>query len=456
MPQIFKPDEILDMQFTFTKDDARSVLECTGYKDFALMDRFNLEAVLPRFMNGKVTVLPESVDRDLGIKVGYGFNYCIAEPIIEKNVTENVLEIPIMKELLARGCEINFIGKSAAKFQQFDDKMKDFSAEWKKLPKPYKPIADWIEDCVENYEEKYEMEFPEVDLVILNAFPSFFYQNMMFYLINLHYAKKGVPVFLWDIELRTLRIKDYDTMPKVFKYSGADKVFSKEDFDLIASNAYWLVQIPGEAMGKMRQLNPTIQMLSFFPPYWIREDLGMYNMMKHPKFRTAYVGNDSERRKTIKKFFTPLSKKNKLHLFGGGMSQRSEGYEGFDALKGTIKMHGAIAQEEVWRTYNNSRTCLSVARQRYYEAGHIVHRWLEVVLAGCILLVPRDLHGVENYLNKSFIVDDCEHFEDKINLFNDRANMDKLLHGHWMQKKFIYKTFSAERGVDTILRTAGV
>jgi len=440
---LFKPNEIKATTLDIPREEARTLVKRYGFKDYEYMDRFNLEVLLKL--------------ANKALKIGYGFNYCLPGAFIDRNVTENLLEVPILKEFLARGCGIKFIGKSSAKFQEFGGyPMEDYSSEWKKLPRPYKPIPDWIADCVENYEDKYEMELPDVDFVIMNAFPSFFYSNMMFYLINLHYARKGIPVFLWDIEFRTLRSKESDSFPKIFRYSGADRIFTEGDFEEIASNSTWLLQIPGEALSRVKRLNPGINVLPFFPPYWLRrDDLGIFNMKKKTRYRLTYVGNDSERRKTIRKYFTPLSKKNRLHLFGGGMSQRSEGYEGFDAYLGDIKMHGPISQDQVWNTYNLSRTCLSVARQRYYNVGFVVHRWFEAVLGGSILLLPQELYGVEKYFHSGFLVEDSDHLEERINYFNDEVKFSKLVKLHNFQKKFILGLFSSEKGVDTIFRTIG-
>lgn len=454
MGRIFKPEEISDINLVLDKEEARDLVKKIGFEDYALVDRFNLESILSRFFKGPVNVAPSFMDQKANLSIGYGFNYCVLDAFVDRNVTENLLEIPLLKEFLARGCEINFIGKSQTKFEKSDN-LFDWSSEWKKLPKPYRPLPDWIADCVENYEKKYEMELPDVDFVIMNAFPSFFFSNMMFYLISLHYAKKKIPVFLWDIEFRTLRSKEEESLPKVFRYSGADKLFSEDDFIKIAQNSYWLVQIPGKVLSKVKQLNPHIRILPFFPPYWFREDIGMYNLNKNPRYRLTYIGNDSERRRTIKKFFTPLSKKNRLHLFGGGMSQRSEGYEGFDAYLGNTKMHGPIPQDQVWRIYNLSRTCLSVARQRYYNVGFIVHRWFEVVLGGCILLLPKELFGVEKYFHKGFLVEDSDHLEERVNFFNDKIKFSKLKEASMFQKRFVYKVFSSERCADVILRTLG-
>ena len=452
---LFKPNEITNMNLTLGKEEARGLIEKLGFEDYKFIDRFNIESLLNLAFKGSVSVAPDFNNQNSKLKIGYGFNYCLGDALVDRNVTENLLEIPLLHEFLARGCSINFLGKSPIKFQKFHRNMEDFSMEWKKLPKQYLPTAAWIEDCIENYETKYEVEFPEVDFVIMNAFPSFLFQNMMFYLLNLHYAKKGIPVFLWDIEFRTLRSKPEDRMPKVFRYSGADKVFSEEQFKAIAGNSYWLLQIPGEALDMVKKLNPNIRVLPFFPPYWLREDIGMYNLLNDSRYRISYVGNDSERRRTIKKFFTPLSKKNRLHLFGGGMSRRTEGYEDFESSLGHIKMHGPVSQDQVWRTYNMSKTCLSVARQRYYNVGFIVHRWFEVVLGGSILLLPRELYGVERYMDKSFLAEDVAELESRINFFNDKIKPEKLLKAHDWQKKLIYKLFSSERGADTILRTIG-
>jgi hypothetical protein len=452
---LFKPNEKSEADLKIGKEDARTLVNQLGFEDYKYFDRFNLEALLNRFIRGNVTVFPDYNNQNANLKVGYAFNYCLPDAFVDRNVTENLLEVPLLREFLSRGCEIKFLGKSPIKFQKFAKGMEDFSGEWKKLPKPYQPIPSWIMDCVANYESKYEIELPDVDFVIMNAFPSFFFSNMMFYLISLHYARKGIPVFLWDIEFRTLRSKEADSMPKVFRYSGADKYFTEEEFELIAGNSYWLLQIPGEALSRVKQLNPRIRILPFFPPYWLKDDIGMFDLKQKTRFRISYIGNDSERRRTIKKYFTPLSKRNRLHLFGGGMSRRKEGYEDFDNYVGDIKMHGAIPQDQVWRTYNLSRTCLSVARQRYYNVGFIVHRWFETVLGGSILLLPSELYGVEKYFNSSFLVSDVEELEEKINFFNDKIKMNKLRAVHLWQKKLIYRLFSSEKGVDTIFRTIG-
>ena len=457
MSEIFKSHDILKMPFIFSKGEARELLRKNAkFWDAKFLDRFNLEEVLNRFMHSKVSVTPDPNDMRRGIKVGWAFKACLPHPKIGSNVTSNLLEIPLLKEFLARGCEIHNIGRSTNSFEAFAPKMFDYSAEWRKLPPSYRPVPDWILHCVNECEDTYGMELPDVDFVIMNAFPSFFPDNMMFYVLNILYANRGIPVFLWDYEFRTLKAKEKDTTTKVFHFSGADKEFSDEDFLSIANNAHWLVQIPGMAVTKIRKLNPKISVVPFLPPYWLRKDIGMYSVGKKVMYRTAYVGNDSERRNTIKKYFSPLSEKNRLNLFGGGMSKRTKGYEGFAKNAGTIIMNEGIPQEEVWRTYNISRTCLSVARQRYYDSGHIVHRWLEVVLAGCILLLPRELHGVEKYFDSNFLVDDLASFEAKISFYNDKASLRTLKVANMIQKKFIYQMFSSERGVDTIFRTVGI
>lgn len=447
---IYKAKE-LDIEAEFSVSDARLLLSKTNFKDYDLIDRFNLERLLRNLTNNRNTKVLSGKKSKL--KVGWGFNFCISESIADRNVTENILEVPILHELLARNCFINYIGKSVTKFEQFHSNMKDYSDEWRKLPKPYKPIASWIEDCIEGYEDKYEMELPKVDFVIMNAFPSFFHSNMMFYLINLHYAKSRTPVFLWDIEQRTLKMKEQENFSKYFKYSGADKIFSKEQFASIVDNGYWLVQIPGVSLDKVRSLNPRIRIMPFFPSYDL--ELGLFEPNDKPAYRIVYIGNDSERKQAFKKYFSPLSKKNRLNLFGGGMSQRHEGYKDFESYKGNTKMHGPIEQDQVWRMYNLSRTCLSISRQRYYDMGCIPHRWFEVVLGGCILLVSSELYGVKRYMNKAFIVDDSEHLEERVNFFNDKIKQNKLIEAHEYQKNFIYKYYSSERNVDAIFGAIG-
>jgi len=448
------PEEMDGLKVEISKSGARDILRQSFFMDADLFDRHNLELLLRNYVFDRkldFKVLPDLEERNKNVRIGWGFNYCIGEPIVDRNVTENVLEIPLLKEFLARGCSIDFIGKSTAKFQKFHPKMTDHSHIWKCLPQAYKPVGEWIIDCCTNYEDYEGFELPEVDLVIMNAFPSFPFTNMMFYLISMHYAELGVPVFLWDPELRTLRTKD-QPWSKPFSYSGADKFFDESVFEKIASNSFWLLQIPSESLTKIKQLNPSIRIIPFFPPYSM--ELGLFNINPKPRYRLTYVGNDSERRATFRKFFTPLSKKNKLHLFGGGMSRRTEGYQSFDQYVGNTKMHGPIEQDQVWRTYNMSRTCLSIARPRYYDLGWIVHRWLEVVLSGCILLVPREMYGIEKYMNDNFLVGDSDELEKKVSLFN-RVKMSSLEQANNMQKKLVYSLFSSERGVSSILRAMG-
>ena len=451
-----KPQEIKRFNRVITKEKARYILEDFDIPALEYIDRHNLQLLYNLDAKSQVIVKPDADKMQSNLRIGYGFNYCFSESIMDRNVTENIPEVPYLHEFLARGCKISFIGKTSTKFQQFNSKMDDWSDEWKKLPRPYRPASAWMEDCIRNYESKYEVEFPEVDLVFMPAFPSFQISNMMFYLTALHYAEKNVPVFLWDAELRTLRCWDKDSFPKDFRYSGADKIFSKAQFRKIVDNSYWLLQIPTEALSVIKSLNPRVRVIPFFPAYSFNKDLGLYHKpRKEVAYRLAYVGNDSERRKTFKTLFTPLSKKNRLHLFGGGMSRRHEGYERFDDYIGTAKLHGAIEQSEVWATYNLSRTCLSIARPRYYNVGWAVHRWFEVVLGGCILLVPRAVYGVDRYMHKAFIVDDVSHLEEKVTFFNDKISYDKLVESNLWQRKFIYRTFSSEKGVDAILRTIG-
>jgi len=448
---------------------AREIVKAFGYSDYAFYDRYNLERIIQSQLHlrlkeheeynyfKEIRVLPDPKHM-VGLKVGWGFNYCLDDPVIARNVTENVLEVPILKEFLARGCKIKFIGGSPNKFRKFHDNMEDHSYEWKKLPPQYNPTASWMEDCITNYEDRDEMKLPDVDFVIMNAFPSFPFPNMRFYLVCLHYAEKGIPVFLWDPELRTLKTKETDNVPKYFRYSGADKIFSKKQFRQIVDNSYWLLQIHHKSMDYIKKLNPRIRMISFFPPYDIMlADAGLLDIHREPKYRIMYIGNDSERRATFKRFFTPLSKKNKLHLWGGGMSRRVEGYkDNFDQYMGNTKLHGKIDQADVWLKYNLARTCLSIARQRYYDTGWIVHRFFEVILGRCILLVPREMYGVDRYFKKAFIVDDIAHLENRINFFNDTIKWERLEYAHDIQKKFVFDNFSSEHCVEKIFRVLGV
>jgi hypothetical protein len=432
-----------------SKEKAKSILK--KFEGIEYIDRYNLEILLNRYTKKDIVYIvdPEKEKR-VGLKVGWGFNYCSVDPILDRNVTENILEIPLLKELISRNCKIAYIGGSPNKFKSFHSDIFDFSSEWKKLPKPYTPTSDWIADCVHNYENKYKMKLPDVDFVIMNAFPSFFNSNMRFYLTCLHYAKKKIPVFLWDPELRTVCTNENKRFSRYFKYSGADKVFTKDQFRMIAKNSYWLLQIPLKASDKIKEWNPKLQILSFFPPYDL--SMGVKKFNDNPLYRISYVGNDSERRMSFKEFFTPLSDNNKLHLFGGGMSKRQKGYEGFEKYMGNTKHYGAIEQNKVWDIYNNTRVCLSIARNRYYQTGWIVHRWFEAVLSGCILLLPSKLYGVEKYMNKNFIVESHKDLEDKIDLFNDRLKLEKVKEANLYQKKKIYRMFSSEKNIDRIIK----
>ena len=445
---------------------ARDILKFNEFPDSEFYDRYNLERIVDKYINPivddngnkkEVRVLADPNKR-VNLRVGWGFNYCTEGALTERNVTENVLEIPILKEFLARGCQVKFIGGSVKKFKYFHENLEDYSSEWKKLPKQYRPTAAWIEDCVENREEIHGMELPDVDFVIMNAFPSFPFPNMKFYLLCLHYAEKGTPVFLWDPELRTLKTKESDNVPKYFRYSGADNIFSKNQFRKIVDNSHWLLQIPHQSMDRIKKLNPRIRMISFFPPYDVAlADAGRLSLRKKPFYRHLYIGNDSERRATFRKFFTPLSKKNRLHLFGGGMSQRVEGYkENFEQYMGHTVMHGPVHQSKVWEEYHYARTCLSIARPRYYNCGWIVHRFFEVILSGCILLVPRELYGIERYFKKGFLVEDSAHLEKRINFFNDKITRERLEYAHGIQKKFVFENFSSEKCVEKIFGVLGV
>ncbi|MFC0530825.1 hypothetical protein [Phytohabitans kaempferiae] len=173
------------------------------------------------------------------------------------------------------------------------------------------------------------------------------------------YTSAGTPTLVWDLD-RRLTADDQDR------------------------------QLPNVAVGEFA-LQPTPGAANLFCP--VPDDLldAADPQQLAAADRTTplvYVGNQYDRDKAFDRYFAPPAL-TIPHRVAGKWPQ-TEAWP-------HVSFTGRCGFAEVKQIHRAALATVLLLPERYATVGHMTSRWFEALLAGCIPLMPADIHGVEAY-----------------------------------------------------------
>lgn len=102
----------------------------------------------------------------------------------------------------------------------------------------------------------------------------------------------------------------------------------------------------------------------------------------------VYVGNQYGRDEAFDRYFAPAAA-TVPHRVAGKWS-RTEAWP-------HVTFTGRCGYAEVEQIHRAALATVLLLPERYAAVGHMTSRWFEALLAGCLPLVPSEIHGVEAY-----------------------------------------------------------
>jgi len=387
-------------------------------KFYQNLDRYNSEVLYNAYFEQEFHGIIVTDDRTNSwpkLRVGWSKDYLLPYYFMDRSVIENHYELPIIYELLNRGCELVHISQrvgtenkpSFLPFREpYTDRVRKTTEPWLKLKETWDALLlDKTMSMVGRFksmiDKLYEVEsvFPEIDILILDAFPSFEARNVWIYCLWYVYGilRHGrTMIVAADHENRTIANvgKNGVKNKRPFRFSGADNAFKIEEMNKMASVTVWGMFIREEAMDRVRKNNPSITIVPFCLPYDV--STGYMFPKSNPEQEIVYIGNDLERRKMIVKYLCKLENFNP-YIYGGLKKFPDGGYEPkFKERHKNINWMGVLPFKQVYNTYNNSYACLGISRSYNYYIGHNVTRTIEVPMSGSIMLMPREYYDAKS------------------------------------------------------------
>lgn len=345
------------------------------------------------------------------MRIGWFSNWMSFEYKRDSGVPKNIREIPILKELLRYG-EIIWLGSNSKAEGTEKPGIINFGGIYTNIPKydssRWNSSAEYIRDVAVNYPSYRGKELPDVDAVFVRSLPSFIYENAKIYIMLYQYGLRGIPVFVRDLELimlKKLLEGSYEFLGKPFGISGADKVFTDHDWEIMSRNTIFINPVPKQANEILWEAAPHLKFESFFFPY----DVRLYPPLKPGsiKYKVAYIGNDTGRRTGFKRYLEGLPA-NFAHIFGGQARQIGKEEKNFpkdfrDRFP-NIKFHGVVPHYKVNKIYNRSAACMNIPKPIFSKVGFCSARFLEAVFSGAALCLPSDFRFANTYVDNTLII----------------------------------------------------
>ena len=124
--------------------------------------------------------------------------------------------------------------------------------------------------------------------------------------------------------------------------------------------------------------------------------------------RVAYVGNNYEREEYLTKYlrFAANMDPGTVHLYGNWMKYNTEILERHPSMV----FHTKVGRRMRDWIYQHAGTVPMLAKDVYFERGHITPRLHEVVMAGGIPIGFHEFKGWKRYYNPEFVVRDSKEF----------------------------------------------
>ena len=114
----------------------------------------------------------------------------------------------------------------------------------------------------------------------------------------------------------------------------------------------------------------------------------------------VYVGNQYDRDEHFGRFFAPAAQ-YVSHVVAGKWP-RTQAWP-------HVTFTGRIAYREVERVHGRALATVLLLPERYWQVGHMTSRWWEALVAGCLPLVPAEVHGADAYLPRELhVADGCQ------------------------------------------------
>jgi hypothetical protein len=109
----------------------------------------------------------------------------------------------------------------------------------------------------------------------------------------------------------------------------------------------------------------------------------------------VYVGNQYDRDDAFDRYFAPAA---------AGVAHRVAGKWPHAEAWPHVTFSGRCGFAEVEQIHRTALATVLLLPRRYARVGHVTSRWFEALLAGCLPLIPADIHGVDSYAPRALQV----------------------------------------------------
>ncbi|MGH3678886.1 MAG: hypothetical protein ACRDT2_00945 [Natronosporangium sp.] len=135
----------------------------------------------------------------------------------------------------------------------------------------------------------------------------------------------------------------------------------------------------------------------------------------------VYVGNQYDRDDAFERYFVPAAAAFPHRVAGKWKQTRAWP---------RVRFTGRCPFPVVERIHRSALATVLLLPRRYAAVGHMTSRWFEALLAGCLPLLPSDVHGADRYLPPALRVGDGEQVIENLiwlqRIAGSRAHVDLL------------------------------
>ncbi len=234
-----------------------------------------------------------------------------------------------------------------------------------------------------------KVSFPDIDSAWINFMDVGPENIACVSTIALTFLKQGVPVFLFDTDMRFRYRSDYGlTGGSTSKYR-----FSYERF-LSPKQADVLQDIV--ILHQCRNVPPSkyfSNLETFLPIYDRRREL---LIRKSPKRLVTYIGNDYMRRPWMMKWYALGASGPHTYIYGDWLKKAPEWTSEY-LEPYAMHIGDQVPAAKTEKFYNRSVATIHIAPPHYALVGHITSRTREATAAGCAIVTPDEMRDAREF-----------------------------------------------------------
>jgi hypothetical protein len=233
---------------------------------------------------------------------------------------------------------------------------------------------------------------PHMDAVLITGSRIKYEEVASKWLLMEHCAEKGIPCFFWDLDFTLPQDPGRERQGICFIKNFPIDFMPEQYLRKVLKKVVYLASIVDYERAKLDIYNP-VEWHGFFDWRFLRPIRA-----KH-KYDVVYVGSTGNRSRHFRKWYSPLLNNFRVDVWGRKM------YEGLEDRMPWIRWHPPANPITVPDILNQGRVCIQSAREIYRKLGWQTFRIGECIMAGCILVSPSDVYGIDRFIGKEFMFD---------------------------------------------------